>query len=251
MKSLKIMVMCVMAIGIANAAVDDCSSYPDGGSGWLSDWQSDYSSVASDGSVITATQSSTDDDYLRRREDRDMASATGIISIQADITLSDLSNFDTSNDYVFLTQALRQHGGTSSDSTFIIRGHGADSGGAVANKWAWYDGNADNGSFDTNLLVDSGMLMEAGVTYSFTINVDVDNMSYDVTIDNGTASVSGTNLGWRSSLDHTENWFIAGSKQDLSSDGLSYSIDNISIVPEPATMLLLGLGGLVIRRRFR
>jgi choice-of-anchor C domain-containing protein len=69
------------------------------------------------------------------------------------------------------------------------------------------------------------------------------------TFDN--AGKTGANMGWA-----TYNWtFVASSVSttlaftSLITGGAGPALDNVSVTPEPATMLLLGLGGMLLRKR--
>ena len=145
-------------------------------------------------------------------------------------------------------------GGVSSNSSFIIRDYAANTGGAVAGKWAIYNGTpATSTGFNTANFVNSGFTVTSGDVYHFTVNLNPAALTYTVTIADTTAGTSYTS---GTENFRTSNTTLQNSLTFNDSDGgsaLGYSLDSISIVPEPSTwvagLLSIGILGVIVRRR--
>ena len=86
-----------------------------------------------------------------------------------------------------------------------------------------------------------------GDVYEFTMAFDFSNLQYQVRYSNLTAGTSEVDGGWNWLMSATTTADAGGEiLLRMRSDGL---YDDVAFVPEPATMALLALGGLVIRKR--
>jgi MYXO-CTERM domain-containing protein len=253
------------ALPLASAAViasDDGNAFPAGGSGWGGNWTLTNSTAASDGSVINFTQTGTATDGLMVRNvgyNLNSLTAGQYLQVKYDVIIgSDLSLFTNGNDQIGATLRLdsipQPASGASGNSTFIIRAYGDTTGGAAqALAWGAYNGGKNNGGFNDLLFTNMGMLIAANTTYSFTIDVHADTLDYDISIFNGTTTVSLADRGWRSTLDGTGTDLVFLGKQNLGTDNFAYGVDNISVsvIPEPGALALFGLAGLAMLRRRR
>jgi hypothetical protein len=234
------------------------------GSGWLGAWGtnngptvavSNTSPVNSGGNYLNVTSSVANDTAVGRRFDGTSAGVdiTVPVTFTFDLRVDTLTGFDTVNDYLSAhanSSAAGTNYNVSSNSSYIIRAYGASpSAGKNANEWLFYNGAGDGGSFSAANFQNSGMTVGAGTTYSFTVTNDPATKKYSVSIFDGTNTVSSSNLGWRSSS--ASNGIAFNNRASAVTDVESYSIDNISIVPEPGTVTLVGLAGLAVLRRRR
>jgi hypothetical protein len=241
-------------------ATDDGSTYPNGGTGWPSNWVTQVSTATSDGSVIQYSQTAAaQDGRLIRNVGFDLGSLTAgqYLQVKYDVIIgSDISFFSSADDQLGATLRLGVDGssGASADSTFIIRAYGNATGGAAqALAWGAYNGGKNNAGFNAGLFQNMGMLIAANTTYSFTIDVHADTLDYDISIFNGTTTVSLLDRGWRSTLDKTGSELVFLGRQSLITDNFEYGIDNISVsvIPEPgaSTLSLLAIVGVLFARR--
>ena len=68
----------------------------------------------------------------------------------------------------------------------------------------------------------------------------------------GTMNIYGTDCQWSfvgSSADLTGYWFNGESFRFQFRDSQASTLENVHIIPEPTTLLLIGLGGLMLRRK--
>ena len=110
-------------------------------------------------------------------------------------------------------------------------------------KWGWRNGGSG---------VTSTMDVVTGTVYHFTIDLDPAAHKYEVTISNGTTSVSSGLVGYRNTTYAYLDYIDFFSKDvNLPSDPITFSLDNLRIVPEPATSALLACVAAVgfLRRR--
>jgi len=94
----------------------------------------------------------------------------------------------------------------------------------------------------------------AGTWYEFEVTMNYNTKKYDLTVTNTTNALdteTETGLAFYSSLSDSFDTIVCVETGQLTSAAAYW--DDISAVPEPATMILLGLGGvgLLIRRRRR
>jgi len=138
----------------------------------------------------------------------------------------------------------------TSTSSWMIRVFAGASGNASAQTWAAYDGARDGSAYSTSNLQDigSGLTLQLGVTYSFTIINDPTTGSYKVTITDGETTVSTDGwLGYRTSNwgeNYDDDLWTVWHQQTLNiNDGAKFSVDNISIaaVPEAGSLSLVGV----------
>lgn len=266
--------------GAGTAAPDQYAGIA--GNGWTAAWRNSTNGstnlatavantnpINGGGNYLTVNPNGNSDQFFGRAFDGTGSSggvdATGTVTYSFDLRIDSLAGFgDSSNDQ--FSFHVTNGSNTSNDynvtntSSFIIRAYGVTTGTAQAGKWAFYNGLGDAGGFNANNFVDSGMTLTANAIYHFTITSNAATEKYDISVSDGTTTVSQTNLGWRTDKNFNagggntlQNILAFGGREGTAAEDFAYSIDNISItaVPEPTTALLgsLGLIGLLRRRR--
>lgn len=255
----------------AIVASDDFSSGTlSGGTGWLNSWTPTATNpstpVVSNASELSAGSGN----YLPVTPTSVTGNTTHAVSRQFSTVVasspytvrfdwrmdSALTNFNTFNDRVHIGGSS---GNVNSDNTFswLVGVAAADNGTTNVvpdGNWYVYDYTTNN-SFTGANLVNTGIALTTGVTYSFVVNVNPAARNYTVTINGSDSSsyVSGT-LDFRNQSTTPTNTLAFGSVTNETNDTTAFSIDNISIdgVPEPSSIAvagLLGAIGLVRRRR--
>lgn len=191
------------------------------------------SPVNGGGNYLMFSQTSTGDSYLRRSYSGRLAT-TNDETIRCLVRADSLAGFTSINDYLTVTDGPNTAGGSSSGSSFIIRAYGASPGGTMpAKKWALYNGGKNAGSYNAANWVDSGMAIATGKTYAFTIVLHPVSLTYDVTISDGTTSVTNTNLGFRDNGFSIPNTLIFNARIGNATNILTASIDTITVSPKP------------------
>lgn len=159
------------------------------------------------------------------------------INLNAALTYSFVFRSDSilsnANESITIFSANGPNPGTGSGDTWKITGGGAG--------WVAFYGNGTStpsGSITLGTLGTSSM----ATSYQFTIYSDPTTQMYNVTItnlSNSTTTSSGL-ISWRA-ITTTENSYfdiLASSGSTISGQSFGYSIDNISVVPEPASVAL-------------
>ncbi len=98
-----------------------------------------------------------------------------------------------------------------------------------------------------------GSGLSLGTWYTFTLTADVNTDTFGLVVSDGTSTViSGSNLGFRNAVTDL-NRIAFTSNAAAGQTGADYNFDNVNVVPEPATLGLVGLAGLglIAMRRFR
>ncbi len=222
------------------------------GGGWTGGWITD-SSISAE--VVNTSPLNGGGNYLSVTDSETTTSANfsvlsrvytafdnvdpaDVHTIRFDFRLdSPASNLTGPDAIVFFNSNNNELGGPNG---FEIRGfHLTGSSGLV---WTFRDGNGR---------ISSGMTIETGVVYSFTLTVDPQNLSYVVSIDNGTTTVASDPLAYRTTSPGARPWLNFGSRDQTEGQTITYSLDNLSIVPEPASLSLMGLSGLALLHRRR
>lgn len=237
------------------------------GDGWTSAWGSPAGNVPTtsvtsaspingSGNYLSVNPNGAGDGAIGRAFDgtglNGGVNATLPVTISFDLRIDALGGWGANGDYITIHSSTGTGAyNVSGASSFIIRGYGASPAtGKNGNEWLLYSGAGDGGTFAASNFVNSGMTIAPNTTYHFTVTSNPTMETYGVTISNGTTSVSSADLGWRANAGTGLQTNLAFNHRESSTaDTFGYSIDNISIVPEPSTVLLGGLGMLALLRR--
>lgn len=248
------------ADGAGTTSVDQFAGVA--GSGWKTGWTNSIGSSTSSysGTVTNATPlyvggdnylsltfsvtgANTTNQWLRTSRQIDSAAINLSSALTYSFTLRPDSIVSGSNEYFTIFSATAATNFTGGTDTWKIT---ADGGG-----WHAYSGGTivDLGKVGASALL--------GTDYQFIVYSDPTSQTWALTINNltnGTSTSSGT-MVWRSTAT-TENSFIniVSGSGSTSAATFGYSLDNISIVPEPVTTALLAISGfgwvaLRVRRR--
>jgi uncharacterized protein (TIGR03382 family) len=225
------------------------------GSGWNTAWTSAFGADTSTGTgtVINTTPLYTGgDNYLHVTYDTGSGSArtarisrqwnTSAISLAAPITLDFYFRSDTAIN--------------NSNQSFVIFGSSSATGSTSANdSWKITIDGGGISAFDNTTAVSLGTgSIAANTPFHFTLAIDPTANTYTVSATNLTTPTtypSGT-LALRNGADASLSYINIVANGGASLTGLGYSIDGLSVVPEPTTAAL-AVGGLaaagLLRRR--
>ncbi|MDR1284391.1 MAG: hypothetical protein LBK99_26790 [Opitutaceae bacterium] len=189
--------------------------------------------------------------------DNALIDTTKAYTLSFSLTFTDLTKFSASNDYfgIFETPAAiagSAVGGVTNSWAFQIPGG--------SKKLQWGNGNQDASQAVT--YIDSGIVIQTGVTYTFTISVNPDGKNWETSIapsNTSTVYTSGL-LNFRSTADNLGSngrYFHINTLANTDNANWAYTLDGLTIsqIPEPrAAAFLGGLGallvaGIVLRRR--
>lgn len=252
------------------------------GGGWQSGWASVTDKATASASVVSASPLNGGGNYLSTSSSPDgtgvalaawgraYGAAGGGVSLSQTQTLSWTfrvdesasslgSGFTTGNDrYQFFGTSAMANSSTVANEWFVFASgaNPAAAPGFVANRWGFYHGGVASTAFNSGSFVDSGISLVSGTTYAFTIVTDPLTRTYVGSVTDGTTTfVSGT-LNWRNTSTNpttSGGYFVAGVSADTAGETRAFSLDGITIIPEPSA-LLLSLAGLLsaaTRRRRR
>lgn len=116
----------------------------------------------------------------------------------------------------------------------------------VAGTWGFLSGHATSQSVANQTFVNTGIAMVPGTVYHFEITVDPANRQYWAKLTDGVNSYetpSGSPLLFRTtSTGNGGDHLHFGSRQRSGTTALGFSVDNISVVPEPNSIVIAAIG---------
>ncbi|PAW78903.1 MAG: hypothetical protein B9S32_05855 [Verrucomicrobia bacterium Tous-C9LFEB] len=209
------------------------------GSGWKGGWTTATTGSSSTNTVTNGTPLYTGgNNYLQASY---IISATGQnerVTRQVDSTAINLSSLVT---YSFTFRSDVSIGG-SGQYLAIVNATGPTSGTGPSNTW---EITADGGGWKVGGVALGFLGGGTGTDYQFTINSDPISKTYNVTILNlnNLQSVTSVTANYRNALATTENTYLnfisTATGTALVGSTIGFSIDNISVVPEPNSMALI------------
>ncbi|MEO8615056.1 MAG: Ig-like domain-containing protein, partial [Luteolibacter sp.] len=154
--------------------------------------------------------------------------------------------FDTISDNLSICARSSAIVGTGNDCSFFIRAFGAANGALGAREWGVFNGDPGvANAYDATLFRPSGMTCQPGVTYTFTVDLYAATAAgttagkthgtYDVTISDGTSTVQVLGSGFRSAAYTSGGYLSFSTQQNVSTDNLTFSLDNIGMTNLNAT----------------
>jgi len=174
-------------------------SYPGNATdpGWTTAW-SDPNATATvatsdpvngGGSYLSVTHDSTGDSAIVRTLDPAVLNTQLTpYTISWDIRFDTLGDFSAYSDRVHFTANTGGSAGSNDTASWLIGAVGGDNGGTdyFDGIWYFYDNSSTttNGAFNTGSMVNTGMQLVEGDTYSFLVEVDPAAQTYSATITN-------------------------------------------------------------------
>ncbi len=154
-------------------------------------------------------------------------------TVRIDETIGAGSTFTNYADRYYIYDNPLAPTGSNSDCRWLISAYGAAGGAATGSvgQWSFYDG-LNNGSLSGALNLSTGIMLETGGVYDFTIDVDPTTQSYGATVSNGTTSFSATDLGWRTTGTNSGGYLGFNMRNSNGSDTRAMSLDNVRITQE-------------------
>lgn len=163
-----------------------------------------------------------------------------------------LTTFTTFDDRIHILASPTSVTNTNANTTWSVGVVGANNGtGLSPLYWYFYDRDGSD-SFNGANLYFTSVPLQQGVVYSFVIDVDPMTASYSASITSSVGSDSATNLGFRNgTAGSAGDYFVVGGNVNSMDETFGFSFDNLVIVPEPSSSLLMvaGIGILAGRRR--
>lgn len=268
-RSLSLFALLGLALSLPASAdlSETFDTYPDGGTGWTTDWEESTTPGTITTSLLTTDPLNGGGSYLSVSSDVTYANlgvrrdiGTSVSALPYTLTFdyrvdSDLATFDSYSDRIHIgatTGTASTDFGTSGNWAWIVGVVGADQ--TPTNQfadgyWYFYDNTSTStsGGFTSTYMEVTDVLLTQGVTYHFTIAVNPAAQTYDATLsgsDMSFYSQTGLNFRNQGATDAASNLVFGTSTS--STANFTYSLDNISIaVPEPSTAALLALSGLL------
>ncbi|WAC20688.1 PEP-CTERM sorting domain-containing protein [Luteolibacter sp. SL250] len=260
-----------LAPAITHAALTDnfdTGTYPNSGTGWSAGW----TQGASTGTVVSTNPLSGGGSYLSVTTGTTTSSNAGISRSIGTMAASpytltfnwrydgNVSNFVSYDDRIHFGASTAVDYGTNANFTWLIGVVGGDNSTDFSDgEWYFYDGSSSTTTSENTFVPGdmqmTGMMLQSGVVYSFTVTVDPASQTYSASINDGSTFFSAASLNFRNqgATNGASNLLFGGATtgSPTADHVLTWSIDSINVVPEPSSGLLAGLSGLLcfVRRR--
>jgi len=241
--------------------------------GWANAWSggggtsglSSANPINSSGSYYSFVSGSANVNYsIRRQLDSSIFNSTTPYTISWDYRLdSDISLFSGADHRInFGSSANLNDSGSNASTGWLVGVKAQGYGGSALNGyWFFYDhanpSSGLDGPYNESNMSSTGILMEQGKVYSFTLEVDPASKTYSasITVDGDPAStVTQTGLNFRNQTSNQSHLNLYMGQFTTANEGFASSLDNLTInaVPEPGRALLAFVSmGLLIFRRCR
>jgi len=259
----------------ASPVVDVVDAYTGtSGDGWRSPWKSGTSSAVSTYTVRASGDPDYDEikpgesgAYLEVETDHNKSgSYAGVtrnykafeegidwttehiieFTLRIDESQADLdADFTAQNDRYQIGEVNSVRYNVDSNSRWMVACYGGT--GSFVNAedvgvWVFYDGDGLGSSMDAARNVESTVAVLSGGVYDFTITVDPDTKTYVGSVTDGTTEFTTGSLGWRKATDEIGGNLVFSTRSDSADDVRAFSLDEVLLIPEPGTLILLGIG---------
>ncbi len=150
-------------------------------------------------------------------------------ALRIDENMGTGTTFVNQEDRYFLFDAPELKDGTKSDCSWILAAFGATRSDSNFNAGEWVFLDSTSGGFYGNEWVNSGITLSTGTTYTFAVQVDPANGSYDVAVSDGTRGRVYTDLGFRTAADAVGQYIHFGGRGNRAADDRQLSLDLLRI----------------------